>query len=155
VHAEIALRPRDAADDASLLNLHAWQGGGLVVSELRETAPGTYRTTRPVPAGGNWKTVVQLERDRAVLALPIHMPADTGIPAPAIPAEPRFTRAFAPGSEVFLREQRDDVPAGLAGAGYAVMLALWVAMLAATVMALVRLVRGAADRSRQPLHRSV
>ncbi|HEX8646996.1 MAG TPA: hypothetical protein VF715_08835 [Thermoleophilaceae bacterium] len=161
VHADVVLRPRDAAGGAAVLNMHSYQGGGLVLARLHRGGDGTYRTNRPVPVGGGWKTVVQLERDRAVLALPVYLPRDTAIPAPEVPAAPSFTREFAPGSEVFLREKRDDVPAGLAAAGYAGVAALWAAMVAALVAALARLVRGAPrggaklDRSREPLHRSV
>ena len=159
VHADVSLSPRDAADDAPILNMHSYQGGGRVISELRRTGDGTYRTERPVPVGGDWKTVVQLEHDRAVLALPVYMPRDSAIPAPEVPASPRFTRAFEPGSEVFLREQRDDVPAGLHLAGYLAVGAMWFAMLAALAIALVRLVHGSptagAPGWAQTLHRSV
>jgi hypothetical protein len=160
VHADVTLRPRQAADGAAVLNMHSYQGGGFVLSSLRRTGEGTYRTERPVPVGGSWKTVVQIERRRAVLALPVYLPKDTAIPAPEVPATARFTRAFKPGSEVFLREQRDDAPEGLAGAGYAAVAGLWAAMVAALVAALIGLARGARqgagiERSREPLHRSV
>jgi hypothetical protein len=141
VHAEIALDPHDAAHGAAVLEMHAWQGGGLERAGLRALGGGRYATTRPIPARGDWKTVVQLEAGRAVLALPVYMPADTAIPAPEVPASPRFRRSFEPGSEVFLRERRDDVPAGLLGTGYAVVLVLWSAMIAALGWGLVRLAR--------------
>jgi hypothetical protein len=160
VHADVAIRPAGAAEDAAVLNMHSYQGGGFVLSSLRRTGDGTYRTERAVPVGGNWKTVVQIEHRRAVLVVPVFLPRDTAIPAPEVPAEPRFKRTFEPGSEVFLRERRDDAPAGLASAGYLAVDALWAAMVAALVMALNRLVRGAwqgagIERSKEPLHRSV
>jgi hypothetical protein len=161
VHADIALDPPGAAGSAAVFNVHAWQGGRLEVAELRSTGAGRYTTTDPIPVGGDWKTVVQLERDRAMLALPIHMPEDTAIPAPEVPAAPRFTRAFEPGSEVFLREQKPDAPAGLLGAGYATVLAIWASMLLALGWSLMRLARGADDDAganplaAEPLHRFV
>jgi hypothetical protein len=139
VDAEIALDPPGAARDAAVLEMHAWQGGGLERVGLRPLGGGRYATTRPIPAAGDWKTVIQLEADRAVLALPLYMPADAAIPAPEVPASPRFRRSFEPASEVFMRERRDDVPAGLLGTAYAVVLVLWSAMIAALGWGLVRL----------------
>jgi hypothetical protein len=156
---ELSLHPRDAAGGAALLNVHSWQGGGLVVARLRRTGRGRYETTRPVPVGGDWKTVVQMERDRAVLALPVYLPRDTAIPAPEVPASAHFTRGFVPGEKVFLREKKRGVPGGLLAAGYGVVGLVWLAMLGALGLALVRLAgrgsRPAPRAFRQPLHRTV
>jgi hypothetical protein len=155
----VELHPADAARGAAVLDAHSWQGGGFVIADLRRTGPGRYETTHPVPVAGDWKTTVEMERDRAILVLPVYLPRDTGIPAAEVPATARFTRSFVPGEKVFLREKKKDVPTGLLAAGYGVVGCVWLAMLAALGLALVRL--GGRDRRpatravARPLHRTV
>ena len=36
--------------------MNSWQGGALVVDPLQQTGPGTYKTTKPIPLDGSWKT---------------------------------------------------------------------------------------------------
>ncbi len=87
VQATVRLDPPDAAEDAEWFNATAWQGGGSVVEPLRETGPGVYETTRPIPVYGNWKSTLRLHKDRQVAGLPIFMPADEAIPVKEIPAD--------------------------------------------------------------------
>ena len=62
------------------------RAAGLVVDRLRETAPGVYRTTKPLPIGGDWKTMIRLHKGYALTALPIYLPADPAIPVGGVPA---------------------------------------------------------------------
>src|SRR5947209_10768740 len=102
--ATIALTPRSAARDAQWLTVTAWQGRGLVVDRLREVAAGVYTSSRPIPVYGNWKAMIRLEDGRAVRAVPIYMPADPAIPAPAVPARPHFRQMFVRDKKILQRE---------------------------------------------------
>ena len=105
----VRLDPSDAASDNKWFQTIAWQGGGLVAVEMRETGAGTYETERPVPVGGSWKTLVRLHRGDELMAAPVCFPADAEIGAPDVPAESR-TVAFA-GEEGFLMREVTSGPA--------------------------------------------
>jgi hypothetical protein len=140
VMATVQLDPADAAEEAKWLHAMAWQGGGSRLVELRETGPGTYRTTEPVPVHGDWKAMVRLHTDNAILAMPIYLPEDAGIPAREVPAEPRFERAFQPDHEILRREER-GAAGWLTGAAYGILAAVALAWLAAIVAAVTRFER--------------
>ena len=138
--ATVRLDPPDAAQDATWLHAMAWQGGGSRRVALEPIGDGVYRTTGPVPVDGDWKTVVRLHTGNTILALPVYLPEDPGIPAREIPAEPRFERAFQPDDEVLRREERGAAP-WLTGASYGVLGTIALAWLAAIVAAVTRLER--------------
>jgi hypothetical protein len=85
----VQLDPPNAADDARWFQATAWQGGNLVLSEMREIAPGTYRSERPVPVHGNYKTLLRLHRGSEMMAVPVRLPADPEIGKGEIPAVDR------------------------------------------------------------------
>jgi hypothetical protein len=107
---------------------------------LEEVQPGTYRTAEPVPVHGDWKANVRLHAGDAILAMPVYLPEDPGIPAREVPAEPRFERAFQADSEVLRREERGAAP-WLSGAAYGVLGVIALAWLAAIVAAVTRFER--------------
>ncbi|HST55876.1 MAG TPA: hypothetical protein VLJ42_08285 [Solirubrobacteraceae bacterium] len=96
--------PASITRAAQWVTVTAWQGDGLVIDRLRRTAPGTYATTRPLPAYGNWKTMLRIANGRSVDAVPIYMPADPAIPAKAVPALASFTRSLQRDKQVLQRE---------------------------------------------------
>jgi hypothetical protein len=109
VTATVRVSPAGAAANADWFNVTAWQGargrdGGLVISDLRPIGPGLFRTERPVPVGGQWKTLIRLETGSELQVVPIFMPLDQAIPAPLVPALPRFTRHFVPDKRELQRE---------------------------------------------------
>jgi hypothetical protein len=107
VSVEAALEPADAADDASWFQVSAWQGGGLVIAEMEPTdQPGRYRSSRPVPVDGHWKTLLRLHRGNEMMTVPIFLPADPTIDAAEVPATDR-SAAFASERRFLLRETRD------------------------------------------------
>jgi hypothetical protein len=125
VHATVRLDPRDAADDGlRWFNGTAWQGGEgrSVVGDLEEVSPGVWRTTKPIPVYGTWKSTLRLHKDSAVLGLPVFMPADEAIPVREIPARGGFTREFVEDEELLQREQKDDVSGGLVAFAYITVL---------------------------------
>jgi hypothetical protein len=134
------LQPPDAARGARWFTVTSWQGGGAIVAPMQRVADGVYRATRPVPVWGpKWKTTLRLQRGRAVLGLPVYMPADQAIPVDGIPADAQFTRSFERDKQLLQREQKGGVPGFLTLVAYLAVLAIWSAMIAIVAWALWRL----------------
>ena len=144
-HATVRIAPRSLADGPAWVTVTAWQGGGSQVDRLREVAPGVYRTNRPIPVRGSWKSLVRVHAGRAVLGAPVYMPADPAIPAAEVPAAPRFTRALQRDTEVLQRERDFDVPVWLWGGATAVVIALYLALIAALSFGVARIGRPPRD----------
>ena len=138
---EVRLSPADAADDAYWFMVTAWQGGGLVLSDMEPTGEaGTFRAEEPVPVDGLWKTLLRLHRGDEMMAVPIWFPADPTIDEPEIPAEDR-TVAFAGERRYLLREASDSAEGALAPIIHGALvaaIALWAAAFVAAVRALAR-----------------
>ncbi len=124
VNARVELTPPDAADDARWFVSTAWQGGEgrSVVGDMEEVTPGVYRTTKPIPVYGNWKSTLRLHNGTAVQGLPVYMPADEAIPVEAIPARSEATRTFMRDKELLQREQKAGVSPALVVSGYLAVL---------------------------------
>ena len=127
------------------MQVTAWQDDGLVVDRLVPDGSGGWRTTRPIPAGGDWKVQLRLQPGRHVLGVPVRLPADPAIPARGVAAE-SGERAFVPDRTLLQRERRTDVPGWLWGAASALVLALAAAFLGALAWGLGRVAR----RDRRP-----
>jgi hypothetical protein len=141
VAATVRLDPRTAADGAEWLTVTGWQGGGSVVDRLQRVGPGVYRTTMPIPVHGNWKVTLRLQRDRAVLGLPIFLPEDKAIPVAETPALAQFTRPLIRDKKNLQREQKEDVAGWLPIAAYLAVLALVLGLLAVFAWGLTRIGR--------------
>jgi hypothetical protein len=148
VDATVRLDPQTLGDDAYWIQAISWQGGGLVVDQLDETAPGVYETTKPLPVHGTWKTLIRLQTDNYVAGLPIYLPEDSAIPAPAVNAPAHFDRPFVDETQILQREQKDDVPGYLAGIAYAVVAAIVLSLLLLLGWVLNRIARPDDQRSR-------
>jgi hypothetical protein len=140
VTATIKLDPPDAADGARWFTVTSWQGGGSVVDMPRKVGPGTYRTTRPIPAYDNWKTTLRLQKGSSYLGLPLWMPEDPAIPAPMVPADPSFTRTFVYDKQNAQREQTGGSSA-LTIVAYLTVLIIALGLVASLYMGLSRLER--------------
>jgi hypothetical protein len=149
VMATVTLRPSDAAKDAKWLTATAWQGGGLVVNRLREIGPGVYRTTKPIPVYGDWKTMIRLHSGSSITGLPIYAPADAAIPAPAVPAQSSFTRPFFSDKELLQREAKTADPA-VSIAAYTAVLTLTLLLLAGLAWGVHRVAVTANGGERRP-----
>ena len=130
---EVVLDPPDAARRATAFAVSSWQGGSEVVqADLERVGAGRYVASRPVPVTGSWKTMVSLQRGDEVMGVPVYLPADPEIGAPAVPAVPERTERFVRNTTILLREVRPG-PAGAAVAAYtglATLVAIWVALIA-------------------------
>ena len=107
------LDPADAADDVTWFTATSWQGGELVVDRLKETSPGTWESTEPLPVHDEWKATLRMQRGSDVLGLAVYLPEDKAIPAKGVPAEPSFTRSFMLDKKLLQREQKQGVSPAL------------------------------------------
>jgi len=146
VDAEVRLTPPDAAKDAEWFVSTSWQGGSSIVADLREVSPGVYRTTKPMPVYGNWKTTLRLHTGDVVAGLPVFLPEDKAIPAKEVPAEAQMTRDFVLDKKNLQREQKQGVPGYLTTLAYLVVLFIVAGITAALAIGLRRMDR---DRERK------
>ena len=127
VDADIQITPANLiSDNPEWVTLMAWQGKlanerGLVVDHLQQVGPGHYRSTRPIPVWGTWKTVLRVQDGRTMAAVPIFLPADPGIGAEETPAL-STTRNFMDEIQVLQRERNLDIPSWLYTAASLVVL---------------------------------
>ncbi len=128
--ATVELNKPDAVRDAEFFVVTAWQGGGFKNVELRRVGPAIYRTVKPIPVGGDWKTILRISRDNTLSGMPIYLPRDTAIPAREVPALAQFTRAFVPDHEILQREQKEGVAAALPPIAYAIVAGIALSLLA-------------------------
>ena len=150
VNATVRLDPPGLAAGADWFNALAWQGGGkLVVDRLDRVSPGVYRTSEPLPAHGTWKTLLRLQRGNTVAGLPIYMPADSAIPAPAVKAKPSFERSFTDETRILQREQKQGVPGYLAALAYSVVAAIVVGLIVLLGWVLTRIAREPGGRRKR------
>ncbi len=130
---EVTLDPPDAAQRATAFAVSSWQGGSETVqADLTPVGKGRYVASRPVPVTGKWKTMVSLQRGNEVMAVPVYLPADPQIGAPAVPAVPVRTEQFVRNTTVLLREShRGPADAAIAAySGLAILVAIWVTLIA-------------------------
>jgi hypothetical protein len=138
IGATVHLSPPNSAEGAEWFNVTAWQGGGLVVDPLERVAPGTYRTTEPVPADASWKTMIRLHKGSSLTAAPIYLPLDAAIPAPEVPAKASFTRPFVDETQILQREKTGGSPA-LVAIAYATVAGIALSLLVLLAWSLHRL----------------
>jgi hypothetical protein len=138
VSATVKLSPSDAAENARWFDVTAWQGGGLVVDPLERIGPGIYRTTEPIPVGGNWKTMIRLHSGSSLTAVPIFLPPDAAIPAAEVPARASFSRGFVDETQLLQREKTGGSPA-LVAIAYATVAGLALSLLVLLAWSLHRL----------------
>ena len=107
----VTLKPAAIARDVAWFNVTSWQGGGdliggtgLQITLMEKVGPGVYRTQRPVPIAGDFKSLLRLATSRTQQAVPIYLPPDKAIPAELVPASPTFTRPFVPDQTLLQRE---------------------------------------------------
>jgi hypothetical protein len=124
VTAQVTLSDGVIDDDPTWVQITAWQGGGegVVTDRLRRTGDNTFESTKPMPIGGNWKTLLRVQDGRTLAAVPIFLPADGALKVKEVPAEATFTRDFVPEIEILQRERNDGQPGWLWGAANMVVL---------------------------------
>lgn len=136
VTADVQLTPSFVSDNPEWLTILSWQGRmendrGLVIDRLAKVGPGHYRSTRPVPVWGSWKTLLRVQDGYTMTAVPIYEPADDAIPAPEVPALASSTRPFVQEITILQRERDQNAPVWLFTAGSIVVLVLTLMVIAA------------------------
>ncbi len=128
VSADVRINPPNLlSGNPEWVSVLSWQGGfandrGLMIDHLKRIGPGHYQSTDPIPAWGNWKTLLRVHDDRMLTAVPIYLPADPGINQPAVPAPPSFTRQFVHEITILQRERTPNAPGYLWTIGCLVVL---------------------------------
>ena len=129
----------------------SWQGrtpGHLrQLTALRRVGPGRYVTERPVPADGNWKTMLRLAKGTHLMALPVYLPPSPQAHRAGVPVAPR-SGPMQSDTFILQREARGG-PAWLTTTAYAVLaivVAVWLGLLAWAL--------GLAEPRRQPRRRA-
>lgn len=148
IEIELTVEPADLVDDDyTWVQLLAWQGGppGVAIDRLERTGQNTWRSNEPIPVGGNWKTLVRIQDDRTLTAVPVFMPEDPAIGAPEVPVEAEFTREFVPEIELLQRERKLDTPEWLWGVGNLVVVLCSVLMLIGIGVSTSRVSRAIAE----------
>ena len=141
--------PGAVGEDPEFLNVTAWQGGGRVLDPLERIGPGRYRTTKPIPVHGGWKSTLRVHQGSSLVAVPIFQPEDRAIPAPETPATASFTRRFQPDIVVLQRERKFDVPSALGAVAYLTVLAIALALFTLIAWSLLRVDAGGPARRRE------
>lgn len=137
VSADVRLNPPETVgDNPEWVSMLSWQGGladerGLIIDPLERMSPGHYRATRPVPVWGSWKTLLRVQDGYTMAGVPIYLPADPGIGAPASPAETSSTRPFVPEITILQRERDLSRPMWLFTAAGLVVLVCTLILIAA------------------------
>lgn len=121
--------PPDLAEGADRFEVLSWQGGGSQIAPLVPAGGGTFTTRRPVPAYGDWKSIVRLARGRDLGGLPVYQPADSFVDAAEVPVVDRRAGPLVADERLLLREAHAG-PAWPAVVGYAALAAGTAAVLA-------------------------
>lgn len=137
VSADIRINPPGVvSDNPEWVSTLSWQGGlandrGLVVDRLERVGPGHYRSTAPIPVWGQWKTLLRLQYGYTMAGVPVYLPADPGIGAPAVPVQSGVGRAFVPEITILQRERDLNRPMWLFTVGGVVVLVCTLAVISA------------------------
>jgi hypothetical protein len=142
VDVAVRISPAGAALDVNWLQAIAWQGGGFVQDRLVRVGDGVYRSTKPLPAYGDWKTIVRLHRNDSLLSAPIYLPSDPAIPVAGVPLRKNVSRVFVEDHKLLQREQKQGVPGWLPPAAYAAIGGIVLMFLGVLGWALARLANG-------------
>lgn len=135
VNVAVSLQPANAADGAIFFGISSWQGGGTRRVVLKETSPGNYTESAPVPVVGKWKSLLILIKGQDNMAAPIYLPIDPAIHAPEIPAQPLRVTTFKRNTSYLLREEHGGpmLPKELGYAGFIISTAVFFIVIAAAV----------------------
>jgi hypothetical protein len=131
----VTLDPPNAARGAQWFEILSWQGRTpghtRQITHLRATGPGRFVADRPVPVGGNWKTMLRLARRSHLMGLAVSLPPSPQSGRPGEPAVPRAGRM--PADTFLLRREATGGPGWLQAVAYAALaaiVAVWLALVA-------------------------
>jgi hypothetical protein len=121
----VTFHPASIVSEPDYVQQVSWQGHTRAVdATLHRVAPGVYRTVKPLPLTGSWKSLIRFQQGRVRGDVPVYLPADPAIPAAAVPAAPRVTRQLIDDTRLMQRERKRDVPGWLWSAATLLVLAI-------------------------------
>ncbi|MBC7631972.1 hypothetical protein [Aeromicrobium sp.] len=143
VTAKVSLTPGLVDSHPAWVQITAWQGGGAGVGtdRLRRTGQNSWESTKPVPVGGSWKTLLRVQDGRTLAAVPIFLPADGPLDASEVPAAASFTRQFVPEIDILQRERNNGAPGWMWGVANMVVLLCSLAIIIGISVAVSRVAR--------------
>src|SRR4051812_24163 len=132
VRVAVTLDPPRADRGAEWFEVLSWQGRTpgrtRQIAHLRATGSGRFEADRPVPVGGNWKSMVRLARGSHLMGLPVYLPPS---PESGRPGAPVAARAGVLRADTFLlQREATGGPGWLQAVRYAgppPIVAAWVA----------------------------
>jgi hypothetical protein len=157
VSADVQINPPNfVSADPNWVSIMGWQGHlenqrGQVVDNLEKVGPGHYRTTKPVPVWGTWKTLLRVHDGKTLTAVPIYLAGDPGIGAKEVPAEASFTRPFVAEITILQRERNPDTPMVLWTIGGLIVLACTLVLIGGLSWGAGRINRSEASGSKTEL----
>jgi hypothetical protein len=105
--------PPSAAQNAEWVDGLAWQGDGLVINHMKHVAGGIWRTTKALPIGGHWKTMLRIHKGRSLLAAGLYLRPDPAIPYKGFRAANGSTQAMVYDQHFLQLERKPNTPAYL------------------------------------------
>jgi hypothetical protein len=123
----VKMSPADAAQGADWFRVAAWEGGSTLNIPLQQVDRGVYAAARPVPVGGDWKSMVYLGKGAVLAAAPISFPAEPDQGLPWITVQPHRTAPLASAQLLLMREAHGggSAMASIAYAFFAVAVLIW------------------------------
>jgi hypothetical protein len=129
-NATITIHPASVVSRPDYVQQLSWQGhANSIVGILQRTGPGVYRTVKPLPISGSWKSLIRIQQGRVRADVPVYLPADPAIPAALVPAQARVTRAFVSDTTLMQRERKRGVAGWLWSVATGVVLGIIAALL--------------------------
>jgi hypothetical protein len=124
-NATVSFHPTSVVSVPDYVEQLSWQGHSKSVEAiLRRVRPGVYRTVKPLPLSGSWKSLIRFQQGRARADVPVYLPADPAIPAAGVPALHTVTRALVPDTTLMQRERKRDIPSWLWSTATTLVLAI-------------------------------
>jgi hypothetical protein len=152
----VDLDPPRAARGAQWFEVLSWQGRRpgrtRQIARLHATEPGRFAADRPVPVGGNWKSMVRLARGSHLMGIPVYLPS---APQSGRAGAPVAARSGVLRADTFLlQREATGGPGWLEAIAYAALAAIVAVWLALVVWALGRAEPGRPVRERASLRRA-
>jgi hypothetical protein len=131
----VRLDPPDAARDAQWFEVLSWQGRTpgrtRQIAHLRATGRGRFVADRPIPVGGNWKSMLRLARGSHLMGMAVYLPASPQSGRPGVPVAARA--GAMPADTFLLQREATGGPGWLEATAYAALaaiVAVWLALVA-------------------------
>lgn len=107
---QVRVNRPELTQDANWVYALGWQGNGRYLNRLQALGDGTFRSTKPVPIGGNWKAFVRVQKGRTLTSVAVRMPADPVIGFGGFPARPEVTRTLVKDTKLLQIESQGHGP---------------------------------------------